>query len=110
TVDVANPSNPILFTQLISTPNVTTVTIATTVAVPDGGTVILGGMKRLSEARSEFGPPILSKIPYVNRLFKNTGYGRGTESPLIMVTPRIIIQEEEEERAPGYRPPPPAAP
>lgn len=110
TVDIANPSNPILFTQLISTPNVTSVTIATTVAVPDGGTVILGGMKRLSEARSEFGPPILSKIPYVNRLFKNTGYGRDTESLLIMVTPRIIIQEEEEERATGYRPPPAAAP
>jgi general secretion pathway protein D len=64
--------------------------------VPDGGTVLMGGLKRLSEGRNEFGPPVLSKIPYINRLFKNTGYGREAESLMIMVTPRIIINEEEE--------------
>ncbi len=110
TVTIDNPSNPILFTQFIQTPTITSVTINTSVAVPDGGTVILGGVKRLSEARSEFGPPILSKIPYINRLFKNTGYGRDTESLLIMVTPRIIILEEEEERATGFRQPPTVQP
>jgi type II secretory pathway component GspD/PulD (secretin) len=41
--------------------------------------------------------PILNKIPYVNRLFKNTGVTSTTNSLMIMVTPRIIIQEEEEE-------------
>ena len=56
----------------------------------------------MAEERSEYGPPILSKIPYINRLFKNVGYGRFTESLLIMVTPRIIIQEEEEERSTGF--------
>ena len=70
--------------------------VQTTVVVPDGGTVLLGGLKRLSEGRNEFGPPILSKIPYINRLFKNVGYGREAESILLMVTPRIIINEEEE--------------
>jgi general secretion pathway protein D len=80
--------------------------VTTTVAVPDGGTVMLGGLKRLSEARSEFGPPILSNIPIINRLFKNVGFGRETESLMILVTPRIIIQEEEEERATGFRQPP----
>ena len=69
--------------------------------VPDGGTVVMGGLKRLSEGRNEYGPPILSKIPYVSRLFKNTGYGRRPQSLLIMVTPRIIILEEEEERMTG---------
>jgi general secretion pathway protein D len=43
------------------------------------------------------GVPILNKIPYVSRLFKNTGVGRETQSPMLMVTPRIIIQEEEEQ-------------
>jgi type II secretory pathway component GspD/PulD (secretin) len=105
-VGITEPSNPILFTQFLQLPSITSVSVSTTVAVPDGGTVIMGGMKRLSEARSEYGPPILSKIPYLSRLFKNTGYGRDTESLLIMVTPRIIIQEEEEERATGYRTPP----
>src|SRR5262249_40508373 len=92
---------PIVFTQFIQQPVITRVMVSTTVAVPDGGTVLMGGLKRLSEGRNEFGPPILSKIPYINRLFKNVGYGREAHSLLMMVTPRIIIQEEEEERQTG---------
>ena len=76
-------------------------TVTTTVSVPDGGTVLLGGIKRLREGRNEFGVPILSKIPYVNRLFKNVGMGRTTDSLMLMVTPRIIIQEEEEDKLLG---------
>jgi len=76
-------------------------TVTTTVSVPDGGTVLLGGIKRLREGRNEFGVPILSKIPYINRLFKNVGLGRTTDSLMLMVTPRIIIQEEEESRLLG---------
>ena len=73
------------------------VNVTTTVSVPDGGTVLLGGIKRLREGRNMAGVPILNKLPYVSRLFKNTGVGRETESLMMMVTPRIIIQEEEEE-------------
>jgi general secretion pathway protein D len=42
--------------------------------------------------------PLLSKVPYINRLFRNVGIGREADSLMMMVTPRIIIQEEEEER------------
>jgi type II secretory pathway component GspD/PulD (secretin)/tetratricopeptide (TPR) repeat protein len=77
-------------------PAFTTIFLNTTVNVPDGGTVLLGGLKTLSEGRNEFGPPILSKIPYISRLFRNTAYGREAQSLMIMVTPRIIINEEEE--------------
>ncbi len=82
----------------VQLPSFAFVTVTTTVSVPDGGTVLLGGIKRLSEGRNEFGVPILSKIPYINRLFKNVGIGRETQSLMMMVTPRIIIQEEEEDR------------
>jgi type II secretory pathway component GspD/PulD (secretin) len=68
------------------------------VTVPDGGTVLLGGVKRLQEERNEFGVPILSKTPMIDRLFRNVGIGRRTTSLMVMVTPRIIILEEEEER------------
>lgn len=73
-------------------------TVTTTVSVPDGGTVLLGGIKRLREGRNERGTPLLSKIPYVSRLFRNVGIGRDAQSLMMMVTPRIIIQEEEEEK------------
>jgi general secretion pathway protein D len=82
----------------VQLPTFEIITVATTVSVPDGGTVLLGGIKRLREQRNEFGVPLLGKIPYVDRLFRNVGIGRETESLMMMVTPHIIIQEEEEER------------
>jgi type II secretory pathway component GspD/PulD (secretin) len=82
----------------VQLPVFTVTTISTTVTVPDGGTVLLGGVKRLREERNEFGVPILSKTPMIDRLFRNVGIGRQTTSLMVMVTPRIIILEEEEER------------
>ncbi|MEM6981085.1 MAG: hypothetical protein AAF539_15600, partial [Planctomycetota bacterium] len=79
-------------------------TVSTTVSVPDGGTILLGGIKRMSEGRTERGVPFLSKIPYVSRLFRNTAVGRDARSLMLMVTPRIIIQEEEEIAQTGFDP------
>ncbi len=81
----------------IQLPVLSFTTINTVVSVPDGGTVLMGGIKRMSEGRSEFGIPFLSSIPYVNRLFKNTAIGHTTSNLMMMVTPRIIIQKELEE-------------
>ncbi|MDO4558764.1 MAG: hypothetical protein Q4C47_07355, partial [Planctomycetia bacterium] len=81
----------------VQLPTYSSVSVQTTVSVPDGGTILLGGIKRLRESRSEAGVPILCKIPYLSRLFKNVGVGRETESLMMMVTPRIIIPKEEEE-------------
>ncbi|HEV3416297.1 MAG TPA: hypothetical protein VG056_05775, partial [Pirellulales bacterium] len=85
----------------VQLPTFNFVTVTTTVSVPDGGTVLLGGIKRLTEGRSERGVPVLSKLPYLNRLFKNVGIDRRTQSLMMMVTPRIIIQEEEEQKLLG---------
>jgi general secretion pathway protein D len=82
----------------VQLPTFEVITVSTTVSVPDGGTVLLGGIKRLVEGRNEFGIPLLSKVPYIDRLFRNVGIGRETDSLMMMVTPHIIIQEEEEER------------
>jgi type II secretory pathway component GspD/PulD (secretin) len=101
-LDFSNGQQPVVFTQYISAPSVNTIAVATTVTVPDGGTVLMGGLKIMSEGRNEYGSPILSKIPYLNRLFRNTSYGRDARSLMLMVTPRIIIQAEEEERQTGY--------
>ena len=94
----SNAASSVTSGTTVQLPTFSFVTVTTTVSVPDGGTVLLGGIKRLSEGRTEYGVPILNKIPYINRLFKNTGIGRETQSLMMMVTPRIIIQEEEEDR------------
>ncbi len=80
----------------VQQPTLGTTSIGTTVSVPDGGTILLGGIKRLREGRVERGAPILSKIPYLNRLFKNDAIGRETSTLMMTVTPHIIIPEEEE--------------
>ena len=85
----------------IQQPVISNFSVMTTVTVPDGGTVMLGGIKRLSEGRNEAGVPLLSKIPYIKRLFSNTSVGRTTSSMMMMVTPRIIIKDEEEQYLTG---------
>jgi type II secretory pathway component GspD/PulD (secretin) len=92
-----NNSTSAAGTVTVQQPVIDVVTVSTVVSVPDGGTVLLGGVKTLREGRNMAGVPILNKIPYISRLFKNTGVGRETTSLMLMVTPRIIIQEEEED-------------
>ena len=90
-------SNEVVSTgTTIQQPVVSSFQVSTTVNVPDGGTVMLGGIKRLSEGRTEGGVPILDKIPYLKRLFTNASVGRETTSLMMMVTPRIVIKDEEE--------------
>ncbi len=111
--DGGKPGKPVTFTQFVQQPKLSTLAVERTLLIPDGGTVLLNGGKRVREARNEFGPPVLSKVPYVNRLFKNVGVGREVEHLLVMVTPRIIVPEEEEARKKGTAaeeqeaPPPP---
>ena len=68
--------------------------VQTTVTVPDGGTVLLGGIRKAAGGPLERGVPILAKVPYLNRLFKNDAAIKDTQPLLIMVTPRIIIQSD----------------
>jgi type II secretory pathway component GspD/PulD (secretin) len=92
-------AKPVAFTQFLQQPRVQKLTVEKTFSVPDGHTMVLDGGTRIREGRTEYGPPILSSIPYLSRLFRNVGYSRSEERVLVLVTPRIIRNEEEEERA-----------
>ncbi|MBN1764977.1 MAG: hypothetical protein JW860_06940, partial [Sedimentisphaerales bacterium] len=71
--------------------------IMTHVAIPDGGTLLLGGQKLVGEAEEEAGVPTLSKIPILNRLFSNRSMVKDESVLLILIKPQIILQDEEEE-------------
>ncbi len=103
--DGAGNENPVGFTQLLQQPRVRKLTVEKTFTVPDGGTMMVAGGTRIREGRCEYGPPILTKVPYIGRLFRNVGYGRETERVLVLVTPRIIVTQEEEEKAKPAAPP-----
>lgn len=76
-----------------------TADINTTVSIPDGGTVLLGGLKLAGEIEVEAGVPILSNIPILKRAFTNTTMVKDTQTLLILIKSKIIIQPEAEEEA-----------
>jgi len=73
--------------------------VETRVSVPDGGTLLLGGQKLTAEVEVESGVPVLSKIPFIGRLFSNRSKVKDEKILLILVKPTIILQEETEREA-----------
>jgi type II secretory pathway component GspD/PulD (secretin) len=92
----ASGNSPGIFTLL---PDQNRRGIRTTVSVPDGGTVLLGGLKQVGEVEIEAGVPILSKIPVLKRAFTNTTTVKDTQTLLILLKAKILIQKEAEDEA-----------
>jgi hypothetical protein len=67
-------------TKNVQKPHIERLAVEKTLAIPDGGTALIHCGRMTVAGRNEYGPPVLSKIPYVNRLFKNVGYGRETRT------------------------------
>ena len=88
-------------TATIDLPNVNIQDFKTTVSVPDGGTLLLGGTRTFNETDAETGVPVLSKVPILKRLFNNRATLRQATNLLILMKPKIIIQAEEESKL-GY--------
>jgi general secretion pathway protein D len=65
--------------------------------------VALRSYHQLAEGRNEFGVPILGRVPYVSRGFRNVGNGRSAVSVRIGVAVRVIDLREEEFRQTGLR-------
>ena len=70
--------------------------VRTTVTVPDGGILYLGGLYKNIKFRSETGVPFLSDLPVVGRVFRWTNTEKGRSNLAILVSPRIILFNEEE--------------
>jgi len=85
-------------TGTIEQPEIQLTEVRTTVSVPDGGTLLLGGETQAGEVEKEVGTPILSKIPFLKRLFTNRSYAKDEEVLLILVKPTIIIEREIEQK------------
>jgi len=85
----------------LPSPALTQLSINTTASAPTGGSVVLGGYSSFMESRTESGVPVLSQIPYANRLFRNVAYGAQGNSVQVNVAPRVIILAEEDQRLLG---------
>ena len=73
--------------------------VQTRVSVPDRATLLLGGQKITVDAEREAGTPVLSKVPFLGRLFSNRSKIKDNLILLILVKPTIILREEAENKA-----------
>ena len=87
---------PIQATAFLQQPVRDITSVNTTVSVPDGGTLLIGGQTLNGEREREQGVPILSKVPFLKRLFTNRSMSKDDQVLLILIRPTIIIQRERE--------------
>jgi general secretion pathway protein D len=70
--------------------------LRTTATVPDGGTLLLGGLKRSVEQKMTSGVPFLSDIPLLGSLFSRTGEYTSKKKLIILLKATIVAPEERE--------------
>jgi Flp pilus assembly secretin CpaC/tetratricopeptide (TPR) repeat protein len=87
----------------IQLPETTLKQVRTTVTLPDGGTVLLGGMKISNKQRIDSGVPFLSQIPIISFMFGRRGTSVTNSNLLILIRASIVIPAEHE---PPYIPDP----
>ncbi|GAB4157940.1 MAG: hypothetical protein Fur0037_25670 [Planctomycetota bacterium] len=80
----------------IQLPSVTLQRVRTTVTMPDGGTMMLGGMKLVERQHLESGVPVLKDLPGLSFLFSRKGNSTMNRKILILIRAKIVLMEEME--------------
>ena len=70
--------------------------VRTTVTVPDGGTLLLGGLKFFEEDRMNSSVPWLDKIPVASFFLSRKGTSLVKRNVLVLIRARILRPEENE--------------
>lgn len=70
--------------------------VATTVTVPDGGTILVGGLAKVTESSGQASVPILHDIPLLRYLFREWTQTDTRDSLLVLVTAEIVPDIFEE--------------
>jgi type II secretory pathway component GspD/PulD (secretin) len=74
-----------------SIPNIATRYIKTTVTAPNCSTIVLGGLITDDKRRDASGVPILSKIPVIGGLFRNTVKSKSRAELIILMRPEVSL-------------------
>jgi len=82
----------------IRLPYVSVRAVQTTVTVPDGGTMLIGGMATSTEDYEIVSVPFIRKIPIIKWLFSGRGRTKMQTSLVILVRADILIQGTSEPR------------
>ncbi|MBP8299226.1 MAG: hypothetical protein KA020_02580 [Planctomycetes bacterium] len=80
----------------IQLPEVTLQRVRTTVTIPDGGTMMLGGMRLVERQNLRSTVPLLGNLPGLSWLFSRNGTSVQNRKILILIKAKIILMEEQE--------------
>ena len=89
TFDTVSGSNP-------SQPDVTRRHITNQVSIPDGQTVVIGGLRRKNSDDTSNHIPFLGEIPGFGKLFSSTVMTDNSTELYIFLTPKIIVDPAED--------------
>ena len=81
---------------VIELPNLSMTKIKTTVTIPDGGTLLLGGLIEAERQDMMSGIPVISDLPIFNFFMSRRGKYAHRQNLLILVTASITTMEEKE--------------
>lgn len=93
TLQISFTNDNIIGSQIIdgnSIPTIGKEELLTTVTIPNGGTIALGGLITERNVNNKTGVPILSKIPGLRKLFSSTSKKVIREELVIFIQPRIV--------------------
>ncbi|MDQ7780896.1 MAG: hypothetical protein RDV41_14460, partial [Planctomycetota bacterium] len=82
--------------RTIETPNMQVQRVRTTATIPDGGTLLVGGLTAISDIQYESKVPLLGEVPLLSWLLSRNISGSGQDCLLILIRAKITIMEEEE--------------
>lgn len=79
-----------------SQPDVTRRVINNEVRIPDGQTVILGGLRRKITDDTKDAIPFVGEVPFLGKLFSTQTMADNSVEMFIFITPKIIVNPKEE--------------
>jgi general secretion pathway protein D len=95
---IADPERRVITQPLrIETPILRIQRMRSTVTVPDGGTLLVGGLTDIFDTQFNSEIPLASDIPVLSFFTSRRADARKRSSLLILVRAKITIMEEEEE-------------
>jgi type IV pilus assembly protein PilQ len=74
-------------------PNVSTRSIATTVRLNDGETIVLGGLVKNQETEFKKKIPFFGDLPLIGKLFRSSGKMRTKSNLVVYITPHILTKD-----------------
>ncbi len=98
TLQISQTNDSIVGSQNISgndIPTIGTQEISTTITVPDGRTIALGGLIQEQIRRNRSGAPLLSRVPVLGYLFRRTENSKERSELIVLIQPRVVTSVDE---------------